>query len=77
MNTTPTEVSLTLRLGETQKAEFGNRVPGATPTPVLIAKATPEPKETLPKAGSTLETVATVTVGAIVTILGIIGMMAL
>ena len=50
----------------------------ATPTPTLIAQATPAPtQEALPTAGSITETATIFWVGAIMTVLGVIGFFAL
>jgi hypothetical protein len=72
-HTTATEVSLTMELGQTKKASFGNRqptTPGVTPTPIVQVTPSPIIEEQLPEAGSTSQTMALLAIGGGVLFLG-------
>jgi len=71
--TTRTEQSVTLEDNHTSVVKFGNR----QPTTIAQSTPTPTPAPTLPKAGSVLQSAVVFAAGTLVTILGIIGFLAL
>jgi hypothetical protein len=72
--TTPTTREITVRQGETVVVRFGNRL---VTTTTYTASSAPVVQENLPKAGSTTPSAVLIVAGAVISVLGIIGFLAM
>jgi hypothetical protein len=77
--TTPTSREITVNQGDTVVVRFGNQrvAAQASTTTVVDSPASPKPIDQLPVAGTGTPSAVLIVAGAVVTILGIIGFMAL